>query len=125
MHHGTISKPIADGLLERRRRIEKGGIPFSKLDETLNLATWNIREFGKKAHSEAAIHYIAEILGQLDLIGIVELRFNFAGSEIGRPQAGPERSRGASPRDGANTTSPTSKRSCASSAPTGASCTRT
>jgi hypothetical protein len=47
MHHGTISKPIADGLIALRGRIEKGGIPSSKLDVTLNLATWNIREFGK------------------------------------------------------------------------------
>ncbi len=54
MHHGTISKPIADGLIELRQRIEKAGIPSSKLDETLNLATWNIHEFGKKACSEAA-----------------------------------------------------------------------
>ena len=47
MHHGKITKPIADGLIELRKRIEKGGIPSSKLDETLNLATcWNIREFG-------------------------------------------------------------------------------
>jgi hypothetical protein len=43
MHHGQISKPIADGLIELRKRIEQGGIPSSKLDETLNLATWNIR----------------------------------------------------------------------------------
>jgi endonuclease/exonuclease/phosphatase family metal-dependent hydrolase len=78
MHHGQISRPIADGLIALRSRIEKGGIPSSKLDETLNLATWNIREFGKKARSEAAIHYIAEILGQFDLIGIVELRDNLA-----------------------------------------------
>jgi hypothetical protein len=34
--------------------------------------------FGKKARSEAAIHYIAEILGQFDLIGIVELRDKLA-----------------------------------------------
>ncbi len=81
MHHGKISKPIADGLIELRQRIEKGGIPSSKLDETLNLATWNIREFGKKARSEAAIHYIAEILGQFDLIGVVELRDNLSDLE--------------------------------------------
>ena len=78
MHHGQISKPVADGLIALRSRIEKGGIPSSKLDETLNLATWNIREFGKKARSEAAIHYIAEILGQFNLIGVVELRDNLA-----------------------------------------------
>ncbi len=46
------------------------------------MATWNIREFGKKPRSEAAIHYVAEILGQFDLIGLVELRDNLA--DLGR-----------------------------------------
>lgn len=81
MHHGEIAKPIADGLIELCKRIAQGGIPSSKLDETLNLATWNIREFGKKPRSDAALHYIAEILGQFDLIGIVELRDNLADLE--------------------------------------------
>lgn len=74
MFHGKVSKQIAKGLVELRKRIEKAKIPSSKLDETLNIATWNIREFGKKKRSEAAIHYIAEILNQFDLIGVVELR---------------------------------------------------
>lgn len=74
MFHRKISPAIAEGLLEVRKRIDAAKIPSSKLDETLNLATWNIREFGKKRRSEAAIHYIAEILGQFDLISIVELR---------------------------------------------------
>lgn len=81
MHHGEIAKPIVDGLIELRKRIAQGGIPSSKLDETLNLATWNIREFGRKPRSDAALHYIAEILGQFDLIGIVELRDNLADLE--------------------------------------------
>jgi endonuclease/exonuclease/phosphatase family metal-dependent hydrolase len=81
MNHGDIAKPIADGLIELRKRIEQGGIPSSKLDETLNLATWNIREFGRRARSEAALHYIAEILGQFDLIDIVELRDNLSDLE--------------------------------------------
>jgi len=55
-------------------RITAAGIPSSKLDETLNIATWNIREFGSHARTEPAIHYIAEILGQFDLISVVELR---------------------------------------------------
>jgi endonuclease/exonuclease/phosphatase family metal-dependent hydrolase len=76
MFHGQVSKAIADGLLELGRRIQAGGIPPSKLDETLNIATWNIREFGRRKRSDAAIHYIAEILGQFDLIGVVELRDN-------------------------------------------------
>jgi hypothetical protein len=76
MFHGNVSLEIAEGLKLLRKRIEIAKIPPSKLDETLNIATWNIRELGKKKRSEAAIHYIAEIIGQFDLVGIVELRDN-------------------------------------------------
>jgi hypothetical protein len=76
MFHGNVSLEIAEGLKLIRKRIETAKIPPSKLDETLNIATWNIRELGKKKRSEAAIHYIAEIIGQFDLVGIVELRDN-------------------------------------------------
>jgi len=76
MNHGNVSPEIAKGLKVLRSRIAKANIPSSKLDETLNIATWNIREFGKKARSTAAIHYIAEMLGQFDLISIAELRGN-------------------------------------------------
>ncbi|MCC7176481.1 MAG: endonuclease/exonuclease/phosphatase family protein [Bryobacterales bacterium] len=82
MNHGTVSKQIAAGLLALQQRIEAARIPSSKLDETLNIATWNIREFGKKARTEAAVHYIAEIIGQFDLVGVVELRDNL--SDLGR-----------------------------------------
>ena len=71
MNHGKVSKEIAAGLLALKRRIAAAKIPSSRIDESLNLATWNIREFGKTRRSEAAIHYLAEILGQFDLIGIV------------------------------------------------------
>lgn len=82
MFHGNVSAEIAKGLLALKDRIEAAKIPPSKLDETLNIATWNIREFGKKKRSEAAIHYIAEILGQFDLVGIVELRDDL--TDLGR-----------------------------------------
>src|SRR5437667_12003905 len=82
MHHGQVSQHVAKGLLALQKRIEAGKIPSSKLDETLNIATWNIREFGKKERSEAAIHYIAEILGEFDLISIAELRDNL--TDLGR-----------------------------------------
>ena len=78
MNHGNISSEIAKGLLALQKRIEAANIPSSKIDETLNIATWNIREFGKKPRTEAAIHYVAEILGQFDLIGVVELRDNLS-----------------------------------------------
>ena len=76
MHHGPVSPEIAAGLLALKKRIEAARIPPSKLDETINLAVWNIREFGKVRRTEPAIHYIAEILNQFDLIAIVELRDN-------------------------------------------------
>jgi endonuclease/exonuclease/phosphatase family metal-dependent hydrolase len=82
MNHGNVSPEIAKGLKVLQSRIAAAGIPSSKLDESLNIATWNIREFGKKARSEAAIHYIAEILGQFDLVSIAELRDNLA--DLGR-----------------------------------------
>ena len=78
MHHGKISEEIALGLKELGKRIDKAKIPPSKLDETLNLATWNIREFGKKSRLKASLHYIAEVLGQFDLIAVVEVRDNLA-----------------------------------------------
>lgn len=89
MFHGNISLDIAEGLKLLRKRIEAANIPPSKLDETLNIATWNIREFGKKKRSEAAIHYIAEIIGQFDLVGIVELRDNLTDLNRVLPILGP------------------------------------
>src|SRR5258708_1440979 len=74
MHHGDVSPAIAAGLLALKKRIDAAKIPSSKLDETINVAVWNIREFGKKRRTTAAIHYIAEILGQFDLVALVELR---------------------------------------------------
>lgn len=74
MHHGPVTSEIAQGLLALKRRIKAAKIPPSKLDETINVAVWNIREFGKTPRTEAAIHYVAEILGQFDLVALVELR---------------------------------------------------
>lgn len=82
MNHGKVSTEIAAGLLALKQRVAAAKIPPSKLDETLNIATWNIREFGKSRRREASIHYIAEILGQFDLISIVELRDDL--TDLGR-----------------------------------------
>ncbi|WP_299623544.1 endonuclease/exonuclease/phosphatase family protein [Pelagibius sp.] len=82
MFHGDIEPHVARGLQILRERIDEEGIPPSKLDESLNIATWNIRDFGKEKsgnlRSEAAIHYIAEIMYQFDLIAITELRDNLS-----------------------------------------------
>lgn len=80
MHHITQLSSVSTDLAKRlkilRGRLGDAKIPSSKLDETFNLASWNIREFGKVARQPAAIHFIAEILGQFDLVSIVELRDN-------------------------------------------------
>jgi hypothetical protein len=76
MHHGPVSPEIAAGLLSLRKRINAAKVPPSKLDETINVAVWNIRDFGKTPRTDAAIHYIAEILGTFDLVALVELRDN-------------------------------------------------
>ena len=82
MHHGKVTPEIAAGLLALKKRIAAAKIPPSKLDETINVAIWNIREFGKSPRKQASIHYIAEILGQFDLIALVELRDDL--TDLGR-----------------------------------------
>jgi endonuclease/exonuclease/phosphatase family metal-dependent hydrolase len=76
MPYGTPPPATAAGLLELRKRIAQAAIPSSRLDESLNVATWNLREFGKKPRLEPSIYYIAEVLNQFDLIALTELRDN-------------------------------------------------
>ena len=76
MRHGRLNIQTAEGLRILRRRIAAANIPSSTLDESINLATWNIREFGRRRRTNAAIHYIAEILHQFDLVAITEVREN-------------------------------------------------
>lgn len=74
MRYGKIPSHIAKGLIRLRERIAVANIPPSSLDKSINIATWNIREFGRKPRLEASIYYIAEILNQFDLIALTELR---------------------------------------------------
>ncbi len=74
MKHGNVDKHTAKGLVELKKRIAKQDIKPSIKDKTLNLATWNIREFGKKSRLKQSIHYVAEILSNFDLIAVTELR---------------------------------------------------
>ncbi len=78
MFHGRLDTETAKGLKELRKRIDHASIPPSQLDQSINIATWNIREFGKKKRRKASLHYIAEILNQFDLIAITELRRNLS-----------------------------------------------
>ena len=72
----TITPEIAKGLIALNERTENAKISSSKVDVTLIIATWNIRALGANKRTEAAVHYIVEIIRQFDLVGIVELRDN-------------------------------------------------
>lgn len=74
MRHGALSRATAAKIRKIRDRIEEAKIPPSKLDENLILGTWNVREFGKRQRGDDAIHLIAEIISQFDLLALVELR---------------------------------------------------
>ncbi len=76
MHHGKLSADTASKIKKLRKTIGKANIPSSKVDENLILGTWNIREFGKKKRTKDAIHLIAEIINQYDVIALVEVRDN-------------------------------------------------
>lgn len=43
--HGSVSPEIAAGLLVQGERIKAAKIPRSKLDKSINVTVWNIREF--------------------------------------------------------------------------------
>lgn len=82
MFHGRIDRGTAEGLKELRKRIAQAKIPSRKLDKNLNIATWNIREFGRKRRRQESIHFIAEILNNFDLTAITEVRRNL--TDLGR-----------------------------------------
>ena len=78
MDHSKLNLEELEGIKLLRQRIRTENIPSSKLDETLNIATWNIRHWGQKKRKRFSLHCIAEIFFQFDLIAVTELRRNVA-----------------------------------------------
>ncbi len=76
MDHSELNPDEARRLKTLRGRIEEHDIPSSRLDESLNLAIWNVRDFGKKRRTKDALHMIAEVIYQFDLVAFVELGAN-------------------------------------------------
>ena len=76
MDHSRLNIDELKGIKLLRSRIKTANIPSSKIDKTINIATWNIRHWGQKKRMKCSLHYIAEILNQFDLISVVELRRN-------------------------------------------------
>ncbi len=67
----------ARGLLALKEGLREQGIPSKDLDDSLLLATWNIREFDSDKYgrrSSEALHYIAEIVSSFDLVAVQEIR---------------------------------------------------
>ncbi len=82
MDHSKLNVDELKGLKLLRKRIKAAKIPSSKLDETINIATWNIRHWGQKKRKKCSLHYIAEILNQFDLVSVVELKRNVSESHF-------------------------------------------
>lgn len=89
MRHRNISRETARAIKVLRNRIESAELPPSKLDEQILIASWNIREFGRKARETKSIHLIAEILSYFDLIAIQEVRANMSDLARVRDLLGP------------------------------------
>src|SRR5512143_66391 len=69
-------KQTVEGLLRLRPALDQA-IPAKSVDNTLLLASWNIREFGGNKYGgreDEALYYIAEILSRFGLIAVQEIR---------------------------------------------------
>jgi endonuclease/exonuclease/phosphatase family metal-dependent hydrolase len=69
----------ARGLLKLRNQLRRE-LPPRNLDESLLLASWNLREFGRNQkygpRMPEAIQYIAEVMAHFDLIAVQEIHQN-------------------------------------------------
>jgi endonuclease/exonuclease/phosphatase family metal-dependent hydrolase len=67
----SVRARVVERLLELRKQL-KAQVPEKTATQTLLLATWNIREFGKNRLQES-LYYIAEIIDHFDIVVIQEL----------------------------------------------------
>ncbi|MEZ6057051.1 MAG: endonuclease/exonuclease/phosphatase family protein [Planctomycetaceae bacterium] len=74
----TTDRRTAAGLLRLRQALAEQ-IPKRTINETLLLATWNIRDFDSARYgfrSDESMYYIAEIISHFDLVAIQEVNAN-------------------------------------------------
>ncbi len=70
-------KRIVEGLLRLKDGFTEAALPRRTIEETLVLATWNIREFesGKYgARGKEPLFYLAEVINNFDLVAVQEVR---------------------------------------------------
>jgi len=68
-----------ENLLKLRAQLDRE-IPQKRANDTLLLATWNIRKFGNNRLPES-LHYIAEIISRFDLVAVQEVSVDMKGLE--------------------------------------------
>jgi len=68
---------IAEKLLSLRSQLDRD-IPAKTANDTLLLATWNLRAFGDNRRNES-LHYLAEIISRFDLVAIQEVASDLKG----------------------------------------------
>ena len=68
---------VVEKLLALRSQLDRQ-VPAKTADDTLLLATWNIRAFGNNRRPES-LHYIAEIISRFDLVAIQEVAPDLTG----------------------------------------------
>ena len=69
---GSTLKRMSERLLELRQKLTQE-VPPRNLEDSLLLATWNIREFDSTKggeRNEESLAYIAEIISSFDLVAI-------------------------------------------------------
>ena len=80
MPKGAAGKRIAEGLLRLRTKLD-AEVPVRTREETLLLATWNIREFDSTKYgsrTDDAFFYLAEVISRFDLVAVQEVRSNLS-----------------------------------------------
>ncbi len=75
--HLADDRRIAQKLLDLKAGIRKAKIPERSVEDSLMLATWNLREFGNSKYGlrdKEPLYYIAEIISAFDLVAVQEVR---------------------------------------------------
>ena len=73
-----VDRRTAEGLMRLKTALD-AEIPEKTLDQTMLVASWNLREFGgtkSDGREQEPLLYIAEILSRFDLIAVQEVRDN-------------------------------------------------
>ncbi|MEM9025031.1 MAG: endonuclease/exonuclease/phosphatase family protein, partial [Bacteroidota bacterium] len=76
-HNDAKEQRIAQRLLHLKAGLKAHGLPARNLDESLLLATWNIRDFDTDAYGRRdreALSYMAEIISHFDLVAVQEVK---------------------------------------------------